>query len=583
MLGETAGAIQGRRPFSLVIRNVRIVNVFDDTVTPGDIALMDGRIAYVGAMDFPHTALEELDGAGCYALPGFVDSHMHLESSMLTPAHFARVALCCGTTTVAADPHEIGNVLGRTGVQALMDAARGLPLRVVMMAPSTIPSAPGFEDSGCSVGPEEAGEMLDLPGVSGLGEVMDFRGVASGEARILSVIEEAAKRGCIIDGHASLLTGRDLQVFRAVGIDSDHTLRTAEKLREELALGFTVQIQSNALNRELVEAMNAAPVQDRICLVTDDVPLPRLMEQGHLNHVVAQAVALGLDPVRAVRFATINAARRLRLYDVGAIAPGMQAEIQLVRDLRAPRPETVICGGKVICRDGRLLSELPQPDLSQALRSSVHCAPVTAEDLAIHAPAAGMAEVNVISQDGTSLRTTRSLREIPAVCRDGGQPVLDCRGYLKMAVFNRYGKAQRGLALVDGMPTVRGAVALTYGHDAHNLTVYGGSDADMALAANTVIGVQGGICAVLDGQARICIPLPLGGLMSTLEPEALLAQLKDFLAHCAQMGFVHSDLMSFFTIMPLAVSPEIKCTDRGLLDVAHKRFLPLIQRMKGDF
>ena len=583
MLEETAGAIRGRRPFSLVIRNVRIVNVFDDTVTPGDIALMDGRIAYVGTMDFPHTALDELDGQGCYALPGFVDSHMHLESSMLTPAHFARVALCCGTTTVAADPHEIGNVLGRTGVQALMDAARGLPLRVLMMAPSTIPSAPGFEDSGCSVGPEEAGEMLDLPGVSGLGEVMDFRGVAAGEERILAVVEEAARRGCIIDGHASLLTGRDLQLFRAVGIDSDHTLRTAEKLREELALGFTVQIQSNALNRELVAAMNAAPVQDRICLVTDDVPLPRLMEQGHLNHVVAQAVTLGLDPVRAVRFATINAARRLRLHDVGAIAPGMQAEIQLVRDLRAPRPETVICGGKVICRDGRLLSELPQPDLAQALRSSVHCAPVTAEALAIRAPAAGIAEVNVISQDGASTRTTRVLREIPAVSREDGQTVLDCRGYLKMAVFNRYGRAQRGLALVEGMPAVRGAVALTYGHDAHNLTVYGGSDADMALAANTVIGAQGGICAALDEEVRICIPLPLGGLMSTREPEALLAQLNAFLAHCADMGFVHSDLMSFFTIMPLAVSPEIKCTDRGLLDVARKRFLPLIQRMKGDF
>ena len=263
-LMHVVGATQGRRPFSCLIRNVRIVNVFNDTVSEGCIGLEGDRIAYVGPLEPPYEAAEILDGGGCYALPGFVDSHMHLESSMLTPAHFARAALCCGTTTVAADPHEIGNVLGLRGVQALMDAARGLPLRVLMMAPSTIPSAPGFEDSGYSVGAAEAAELLDLPGVWGLGEVMDFRGVADGEERILSVTQEALRRGCIMDGHASLLTGRDLQAFRATGIDSDHTLRTAEKLEEELALGFTVQIQANALNRELVAAMNAAPVQDRI-------------------------------------------------------------------------------------------------------------------------------------------------------------------------------------------------------------------------------------------------------------------------------------------------------------------------------
>ena len=262
MRTRVIGAVQGRSPFSLVIRNVRIVNVYNDTVTEGSIGIVDDRIAYAGPMDFACQAEEELDGGGCYALPGFVDAHMHLESSMLTPAHFAEVVLACGTTTVAADPHEIGNVLGLEGVRALMEAAGGLPLRVLMMAPSTIPSAPGFEDSGYDVGPEEAARLLDLPGISGLGEVMDFHAVAAGETRILSVVEEALKRGCLVDGHASLLTGRDLQAFRAAGIDSDHTLRTADKLREELALGFNVQIQSGNLSREMAEAMNSAPVQE---------------------------------------------------------------------------------------------------------------------------------------------------------------------------------------------------------------------------------------------------------------------------------------------------------------------------------
>ena len=200
----------------------------------------------------------------------------------------------------------------------------------------------------------------------------------------------------------------------------------------------------------------------------------------------------------------------------------------------------------------------------------------------IAAPDVGTAVVNVIAQDGVSLHTTRVQRELPAIPGENGGAVLDGRCYLKMAVFNRYGKAQHGLALIEGMGQVRGAVALTYGHDAHNLTVYGGNDADMALAANAVIEAQGGICAAQDGTVRRCIPLPLAGLMSTLPPEELLEELTAFLTDCGEMGFSHADLMSFFTIMPLAVSPEIKCTDRGLLDVAHKRFLPLIEKRKGE-
>ena len=316
----------------------------------------------------------------------------------------------------------------------------------------------------------------------------------------------------------------------------------------------------------MAEAMNSAPVQDQICLVTDDVPLPKLMERGHLNRVVAEAVALGLDPVRAVRFATINPARRLRLYDVGAIAPGMIADIQLVRDLREPRPEAVFCAGRLVCRGGRLLEPLPRPDLSAVLRGTVRCAPVAESDLVIPAPAGETALVNVIREDGVSARTTRAQRG----------------GYLKMAVFNRYGKRQHGLALIEGMGPVSGAVALTYGHDAHNLTVFGGNDADMALAANGVIEMQGGICAASGGRLLTQVPLPLAGLLSPERPETLLAQLRAFLSDCARMGFHHKDLMSFFTIMPLAVSPEIKCTDRGLVDVAHKRFLPLIEERRGS-
>ncbi len=584
MLKKLVDAIQGKIPFDLVIRNVRIVNVYQDMVLPGSIGIVDGRIAFTGIMDFPYMAKEEYDGHGQYALPGFVDSHMHLESSMLTPAYFSEIAVSCGTTTVAADPHEIGNVLGLEGVRALVALTRGLPLRVLMMAPSTIPSAPGFEGSGCEVGPEEAAALLDLPGMSGLGEVMDFNGVANGDARILSVIETAAERGCILDGHASVLTGRRLQAFRATGIDSDHTTSSAEKLLEELSLGFTVQIQECMLSEELVRAMNTVAIQNRICLVTDDVPLPRLMREGHLNHVVEKAISLGLDPLRAIRYASINPADRLRLYHVGAIAPGMTADIQLVNDLLHPHPSAVICGGSFAFENGKFLLSSSRPQIPDTLYGTVRCAAVKPEDFTptLHVSPSfesGTALVNVIHQDGVSMRTKRIQRLLPVLMKSG-RPTLDTSSLFEMAVFNRYGKNQHGIAFLDGMEHVQGAVALTYGHDSHNVAVFGNGAADMAVAANAVIKTQGGICAARGGKVTTLIPLPLAGLLSEESPDILLSKLDAFLADCEQMGFHHANLMSFFTIMPLAVSPEIKCTDMGLLDVVNKQFLPLIERIE---
>ena len=386
MLKDIAEAMLGRRPFDLVIRNVQIVNVFSASIVSGSIGIVNGHIAGVFGPEEALDSRRSIDGGNAYALPGFVDSHMHLESSMLTPEHFAQVALSCGTTTVCADPHEIANVLGIEGVRGLADACRSLPLRVLLTAPSTIPSAPGLEDSGFDVGPAEMEALLDIPGVAGLGEVMDFNAVAAGDERMLSVIEAAANHGVFLDGHVSALTGRRLQSFRAMGIDSDHTVPSAEKLREELALGFTVQVQECMLNREIVQAMNDAPVQDRICLVTDDVPLPRLMRQGHLNFVVERAIELGLDPIRAIRYATINPAVRLRLYHTGGIAPGMEADMQLVQDLRHPRPELVLRAGEIVWDHGSYLPHTAPYQIPDHLRGSVHLRPVTEADFAVKVP-----------------------------------------------------------------------------------------------------------------------------------------------------------------------------------------------------
>ena len=466
MLEDIAGAMLGSRPFDLLIRNVQIVNVFNASIVRGAIGIVNGQIAGVFDAGEAPESRQIIDGGGAYALPGFVDSHMHLESSMLTPDNFARVALSCGTTTVCADPHEIANVLGIEGVRGLAEACRNLPLRVLLTAPSTIPSAPGLEGSGFDVGPAEMDALLEIPGVAGLGEVMDFNAVAAGDSRMLSVIETAARHGVFLDGHVSALTGRRLQIFKAMGIDSDHTTSSADKLREELAMGFTVQVQECMLSREIVQAMNEAPVQDRICLATDDVPLPRLMRQGHLNFVAERAMELGLDPIRAIRYTTINPAARLRLYHTGGIAPGMEADIQLVKDLRHPKPELVLRAGKIVWEHGNYLPETPPYHIPDNLRGSVHLRPVTEDDFVIHAAVpegftGGTAVVNLIGQDGVSTRTTWVRKELALSCGENGSARLDTAPYLKMAVFNRYGLDRHGVALLTGMDGVTGAAALT--------------------------------------------------------------------------------------------------------------------------
>lgn len=587
MLQNIADTMLGKQEYDLVIQNVQIVNVYNDTIRKGEIGIVEGKIGEISYNENHLKGKKTIDGNNKYAIPGFIDSHMHLESSMLTPNHFAEIALSCGTTTVAADPHEIANVMGINGVKSLVEACLDLPLNVYVFAPSTIPSLPGFESSGFDVTGKEMNEMLNLKGVIGLGEVMDFNAVSHGEKRMIDIIQTATNKGVLLDGHVAALTGKDLQVFRAMGIDSDHTLGTAEKLLEELSLGFTVQVQEGRLNKELVKAMNEATVSDRICIVTDDVPLPRLMEHGHMNYVVERAIELGLDPVKAIRFATINGATRLRLYHTGAIAPGNDADIQLVDDLRHPKPEVVIKDGNIVYEDNKFKVEIPAYIIPEDLKGSVNVKTVTTDDFKITVPVSkgfkgGTAIINTMKQDGSSIYTKLVQKEVNISEEHDGKAVVETSPYLKMAVFNRYGTCNHSLGIIDGMSNVHGAIAITYGHDAHNLTVYGGNDEDMAVAANAVIQSNGGICAVRNQKVLSLIPLPMAGLLSDLSIEDLYQEMKQLLLHAEKMGFVHQNLLTFLTLMTLAVSPEVKLSDLGLIDVINKKFLPLVASIEEN-
>jgi adenine deaminase len=570
-------ACMGRIPFDIAISNVQLINVLTDEIYDADIGIAGDRFAYIGKFQAEHKALKMIDGKRRFAAPGLIDSHMHIESSMMTPAAFAEAVLPLGTTSVAADPHEIANVLGVDGVKMLCDQAKNLPLHIYMMAPSTVPSAPGFEKSGAEITADEVTAMLSLPNVHGLGEVMDFFGVIAGDSKMMGVIAAAQSAGVLLDGHTPLLKGKELEAFVASGVDSDHTCMDVIIIQEKLRCGMYVQIQERFLTKELMAYLNSLTVQNRIMLVTDDVPVSRLAANGHLNSLVKKAIALGLDPLKAYRYATINAADRLRLYHQGAIAPGYKADLILLDSLTEASPSLVMSNGKVVAENGRIAVSLEPSKFPREAYQTMHIDPVDAQDFVIPCPSP-RALVNVIVHDGKTSRT--KLEQTICQAKNG---ILEPGALVKMAVLNRYrDKHNRGIALLGNLSGFKGAIATTYAHDCHNLTIYASNDHDLCLAANTVVATGGGIAAVRDGQVLCSIPLPIAGIMSEDDLQTLAQKFSEFNRIVKQMGLNHEEPLTFVTLMALAVSPNVKLTDLGIINVTTKTFLPLVSKYLDD-
>lgn len=566
-------AAAGKAPFDLAICGLRLLNVFTgEVIFPADIGIVGDTIAYAGLFEPEHRAKKTIDAKGLFAIPGLVDGHMHLESSMMTPAHFAEAIIPMGTTTVVADPHEIGNAMGKEGVKMLIAMTRDLPLRVHIMAPSTIPSLPGYETSGADITGEDIAELLSLPGVHGVGEIMDFLGVVAGEPKMMAILAAAKKVNALIDGHVPTLRGKELQAFTAAGIFMDHTYMDADLVKEKLGNGMRVQIQERFLTAQLMASLNSSPAQDRIMLVTDDVPISRLASKGHLSAILRQAIALGLDPIKAIRYATLNSAEGLRLYDVGALSPGRKADILLVSSLEKLEVQQVYIGGRLVAQDRQILEPISGSPIPAAAYHTMKLPQLTAADFIIAAPGEQVT-VNAIEQDGKTSRTRR-VRRTCAVEKG----VLQQGNLVKMAVFERYtGKAGRSLGLLANLEDFRGALATTYAHDCHNLVVFSQNDSDGLLAANTLIAAGGGVAAVLDGKVLCAIPLPIAGILCE-DDMAALAEKFAALDRAAQaMGLNHAETLTFLTLMALAVSPEIKLTDKGLIDVVRKEWIALIE------
>ncbi|MCL6595783.1 MAG: amidohydrolase family protein [Firmicutes bacterium] len=570
----------GGGTLDLLVRDVRAVSVLTGEAVPADIAVARGRIVSLRPLGGGVEARRVVDGGGRYALPGFVDAHMHIESSFLTPAAFAPAALARGTTTVAADPHEIANVAGEAGVRAMLRASRGLPLSVFFLVPSCVPSVPGLETSGGEIGAAEVARLLRHPRVLGLGEVMDYRGVVTGDARIAAILARARRAGrrVRVEGHAPHLVGEDLERFMAAGVVTDHTDNSDAAWLEKMRLGMFAELQAKSIRPSLIAAMASLPLLPPFALVTDDVATDTLVAEGHLDRVARLAVAAGLPPLAAVRAMTLWPALHLGLTDRGRLSPGLRADMVLCDDLASLAPSLVVAGGQVVARDGRpTLPPRPAAPVWDAFRHSLRLAPgrrsFAPAEFAWRVPGPpGRRRMPAMAWRPTDNRTAAA----EVVLDVGADGEVHWPGHASLVrVIERYsGREGSASAPLLGLSWQDAAVATTYAHDSHNLLVVGSSPAAMAAAATAVLETGGGIAVARGERVLARLPLPLAGIMSDAGADAVAAAAAEVRRAMEAVGYRHANPFMSVATLSLLVSLERKLSDRGLVDVDRRAFTP---------
>lgn len=561
-LARRIGMAMGREPVDVLVVGARVVDVFSGEVFEASVGVADGR--FVGFGEFE--AREVVDAGGRYMLPGLMDAHVHIESGMVSPRQFARCVLARGTTTVVADPHEIANVLGAQGIRYMLDATRGIPLDVRVMLPSCVPATP-FEHAGAVLEAADLEPLMDLPGVLGLGEVMNYPGVVNAAPEVLDKIMLAHERGLAADGHSPGVSGRELGAYAAAGIRTDHECSTPEELAERVRLGMYVLLREGSAARNLIDLLGGVtPANARRCLLcTDDREPADILRYGHMDHSLRLCAQHGLDPVTAVRMATLNTAECYGLDDRGAIAPGRRADFVLVDDLAGFEPHMVFAGGRLAAQGGELVAELDEY-ASDAVAHTVRVAPMGTDALGLRLDAP---RANVIGLIPGSI-VTNALELDVALDADGLFHAKDNPGLCKLAVVERHkATGNIGLGIVKGYGITGGAIATTVAHDSHNIVCAGDDDADMLAAVADLEAMGGGITLVRGGEVLAHLALPIAGLMSDRPAAEVAARLEQML-DLAYAGLgVARDVQPFMNLsfLSLPVIPELKLTDAGLFDV----------------
>ena len=563
-LEELIRYARGDEPADLLIRNAKVVDVLGGEIVETAVAVVRSRIVGLGEYE----ARETLDLEGAYLAPGFIDAHVHIESSLVTPAEFARAVVPLGTTTVVTDPHEIANVLGLDGIRFMFESAKDGPLSMFVMAPSCVP-ATDMETNGAVLHSYDLASFRTDPWVLGLAEVMNFPGVVRGDPDMLDKLREFADM--VLDGHCPGLTGKELVAYAAAGIGSDHECTTVEEAREKLQLGLTIFIReaTNARNLKTLLPLVTPRNQHRICLCTDDRQPADLLDEGHIDFMVRTAIAEGVDPMTAIRMATCNTTAYFRLHDRGAVTPGRRADLIAFPDLEAPTPHLVLRGGRIAARDGRMIA--PRADRRPyPLRGTIN---VDWEKVDLAVPAEG-SRVRVIGVVADQL-VTESLIDEPTVV--DGQAVADPgRDLLKIAVIERHRSSGAvGLGFVRGLGLERGALASSIAHDHHNLVVIGVDDDSMLTAARQVATLRGGMVVAEGGAVLAEVTLPLAGLMSDRPIEEVRQDLDRALEVAHRLGARLHDPFMAMSFLGLEVIPSLKLTDQGLVDVDRFELVPL--------
>ncbi|MDF1568153.1 MAG: adenine deaminase [Spirochaetaceae bacterium] len=563
----------GRIPADIALRNGRFLDVFTGELITGDLAIRGGRIVALGALG-TYRGKVERDLERRIVVPGLIDAHVHIESSLHGPVGFAGLTVPRGTTTVVADPHEIANVRGMAGIRWMLDASENVPQTVFVMLPSCVPATP-FEDAGAVLEASDLSELIGHPRVLGLGEAMDYPAVAAGRESIVDKIALARDRGKRVDGHSPAMTGKALAAYAAAGIGTDHECTTSEEMKERLRLGMRILIREGTAARDLAALIkHVNPGVSRRCAFCTDDKLPGdILAEGHIDHNIRSAISHGLDPVEAVRLATLNAAEAFGLDDRGALAPGRVADLAVLDgELADFSVVEVYRGGIPVARNGHLLNE-PAGSDDSAVRDTVRLAPLGVHDLDLTIPTG---RARVIAMSVGSLVTKNTVRKVPLNAKGGFLPNVD-EDLLKLVVVERHkGSGRIGLGIVEGYGLKGGAAAGSIAHDSHNLIAIGDDDEAILSALRALATSGGGVSlAAAGGDLLGVLPLPLGGLMTDADGRDTAARMDELISIAHDKLGVREGLDPFMTLsfLALPVIPDLKLTARGLFDVKNFEFV----------